>query len=121
MEEAERLCDRVAVFDLGKVIALGTPGELIATLGAEHVIELRLGESVDAEAEHQWLRGMDGVGSLDVDGDRTRITVAEPHTFLPELFNEIQRRDLELTGLTTRHASLEDVFVHLTGRHLTEQ
>ena len=121
MEEAERLCDRVAVFDLGKVIALGTPTELIATLGAEHVIELSLGGTVDADNERQWLSAMDGVGSLDVDGERTRITVAEPHTFLPALFDEIQRRNLQLTGLTTRHASLEDVFVHLTGRHLNQQ
>ena len=61
MEEASRLCDRVAVIDHGKVIALGTPRELIASLGAEHVIEFAVGEAAAATVEDPVLRALPSV------------------------------------------------------------
>lgn len=122
MEEAERLCDRVAIFDNGKVIALGTPRELIASLGAEHVIEFST--TSEAEPFHQdrlgWMRDIPSVESVETDHDHVRITASEPHLVLPQLFQGLQSQKLPLASLTTRHASLEDVFVGLTGRHLTE-
>lgn len=123
MEEAERLCDRVAIFDGGKVIALGTPRELIASLGAEHVIEFSMTRNIQTSDDSQlaWMRDISSVESVETDGDHVRITASAPHSVLPQLFAGLQSRDLPLASLTTRHASLEDVFVGLTGRHLTDE
>ena len=123
MEEAERLCDRVAIFDQGRVIALGTPRELIASLGAEHVIEFSLQQELAGPGKRllqEWLSQLPTVEQVDVSNGTVRITAAESHSALSRLFEELERRQLEITSLTTRHASLEDVFVQLTGRHLDD-
>jgi ABC-2 type transport system ATP-binding protein len=118
MDEAERLCDRVAVVDHGKVIALGTPAELIATLGGEHVIEFALANGAHpADEQYGWLPG---VREVHRDASGIALTVAEPHVSLPALLALLQSGRSELVRLTTRHVSLEDVFVHLTGRHLRD-
>ncbi|MCR9296902.1 MAG: ABC transporter ATP-binding protein [bacterium] len=123
MEEAERLCDRVAIVDSGRIIAIGTPRELISSLGAEHVIEFMtnsdLGSSDDG-ASFDWLKSLPSVDRIESDHSHHRIIAGEPHAVLPALFAELKQRDLRLANLTTRHASLEDVFVSLTGRHLNE-
>jgi ABC-2 type transport system ATP-binding protein len=118
MEEAHRLCDRVAVVDYGKVIALGTPSELIAALGAEHVVEfaLEVGQVADAE----WLRQVPGVQDVRYERDGTFLTVSEVHRTVPALLSALKGHGLELARLTTHHATLEDVFVSLTGRHLRD-
>ena len=119
MEEAERLCDRVAIVDHGRVIALGTPRELVASLSAEHVVEFSLADatSVDEKA----LSGVEGVASA-VRGDGSyRVRVAELHRTVPGLLLELRRQGLQLTELRTHSASLEDVFVELTGRHLRDE
>jgi ABC-2 type transport system ATP-binding protein len=118
MDEAERLCDRVAVVDHGKVIALGTPSELIARLGGEHLIEFELveGEQVDDAP----LRSLASVVSVRHEESATVLAVEEPHIALPALLLALQQAGVNLARLTTRHASLEDVFVTLTGRHLRE-
>ncbi len=116
MEEAERLCDRVAIIDRGRVIALGTPRELIASLGAEHVIEF---ESV-GEFELSRLRGLAGVREVVEDNGSIRLTVREVHRAIPQLLGELGRSGVDLTRLATHHATLEDVFVSLTGRHLRD-
>jgi ABC-2 type transport system ATP-binding protein len=116
MEEAERLCDRVAIVDHGKLIALGTPRELIASLGGEHVIEFSLGNGDDAIV----FDDMPEVRSTRRDGEHFILSVGEPHLALPALLTRLQSQRRDLASLTTRHASLEDVFVNLTGRHLRE-
>jgi ABC-2 type transport system ATP-binding protein len=118
MDEAERLCDRVAIVDHGKVIALGSPAELIARLGGEHLIEFVLneGENIDAEAFHS----LPGVVGMQRDEDAYLLTVTAPHLTLPALLEKMRAGGRELTRLTTRHASLEDLFVSLTGRHLRD-
>ena len=118
MEEAERLCDRVAIMDHGTVIALGTPRELIATLGAEHVVEFSLSDAVP-DGLMDMLRGMTGVTAVRA-GVGLSLTVTELHRTLPALLAELQRRTLELASLTTHHATLDDVFVALTGRQLRD-
>jgi ABC-2 type transport system ATP-binding protein len=117
MDEAERLCDRVAIVDHGRVIALGTPAELIASLGGEHVVEF----TVDQEHQDDWFADLPGVRSTGSDNGRICLSVAEPHVTLPALLARIESRELQLTSLTTRHASLEDVFVRLAGRHLSDE
>ena len=122
MDEAERLCDRVAIVDYGKIIAQGTPAELIASLGAEHVVEFALAEGAARPGLAQdGLATVTSVRSVGEENGTYLLTVAEPHQALPGLFQWLSSEGLELARLTTRHASLEDVFVRLTGRHLRDE
>ena len=119
MEEAERLCNRVAIMDHGKVIALGTPRELIASLGAEHVVEFALIDGTPDDVTDA-LRGLGGVTAVRPGAGVLSLTVTELHRTLPALLALLQRRGLELSSLTTHHATLDDVFVALTGRQLRD-
>jgi ABC-2 type transport system ATP-binding protein len=119
MDEAERLCDRVAIVDHGRVIALGTPAELIARLGGEHLVEFALSNgSVLADA---LLQSLPEVVSVRREDDGYSLAVTAPHIAIPALLQRLQAERTSLARLTTRHASLEDVFVALTGRHLRDQ
>jgi ABC-2 type transport system ATP-binding protein len=120
MDEAERLADRVAVMDQGRIIALGTPSELIRRLGGDHVVEIRVAEGEGAlQAED--LRDLPSVRDVHAEAGALVLTVAEPHVAIPALLERVRERGQELAGLTTRHASLEDVFVSLTGRRLRDE
>jgi ABC-2 type transport system ATP-binding protein len=114
MDEAHRLCDRVAIIDHGKVIALDTPARLVATLGAEHVVEFRTERAPDVAR----LESLPAVRSVRVDDGTVSLTVAEVHRAVPALLGELQHQGLDLTNLVTHHATLEDVFVAMTGRRL---
>jgi ABC-2 type transport system ATP-binding protein len=118
MDEAEHLCDRVAIVDHGKIIALGSPAELIANLGGEHIVEFALtpGQSVSS-AE---LADLPSVRRVQISNNGIALAVSGPHVAIPALLQKLQYRNLELARLTTRHMSLEDVFVHLTGRLLRD-
>ena len=118
MEEAARLCDRVAVVDHGKVIALGTPRELIASLGAEHVIEFAVGS--EAPIDEAILAALPSVEEVVHDAGSWRLTVREVHRAVPALLSALSEQNLEPTQLTTHHATLEDVFMALTGRRLRD-
>jgi ABC-2 type transport system ATP-binding protein len=119
MDEAERLCDRVAIIDHGKIIALGSPRELIARLGGEHIVEFALEGNAEAPEADSFL-GLDSVLAARAEADGYLLTVAEPHRAIPALLEALEQHDRPLARLTTRHASLEDVFVALTGRHLRD-
>ena len=116
MEEATRLCDRVAIMDHGKIIALGTPLELIESLGADQIIEVQVTSDIPDDA----LTSLPGVTHLHKRGKDYSLTVAEIGVALPALLAEIKRQGSELVSLTTHQATLEDVFVSLTGRMLRE-
>jgi ABC-2 type transport system ATP-binding protein len=118
MDEAARLCDRVAIIDHGKVIALGTPRELVASLGAEHVIEFAVEPAAKVSAET--LRALPSVEGVAQDEGAWRLTVREVHRAVPGLLAALAERGAEPTRLTTHHATLEDVFVSLTGRTLRD-
>jgi ABC-2 type transport system ATP-binding protein len=119
MEEAERLCDRVAIVDHGKVIAQGSPRELIASLGAEHVVDFALADS--QSLDDPVLLALPGVTHVHRDQGRTRLTVSRIHETVPALMRLLQGRQAELSELTTHHATLEDVFIALTGRNLRDE
>ena len=114
MDEAERLCDRVAVVDKGKVIALGTPQELIEGLGGHEIVELATQQPLEA-AE---LADLPGVRGARRSADGVALTVDQLHVALPAVLARLEQRGL--TRLSTHRATLEDVFVQLTGRKLRE-
>jgi ABC-2 type transport system ATP-binding protein len=120
MDEAEHLCDRVAIIDHGKQIALGSPRELIASNCAEQMVEFTAGnssKSVDVPA----LQRIDGVREVRTENGAVLLQVSELHTVVPRLLAELTRQNVALTELRTHSATLEDVFVSLTGRHLRDE
>ena len=120
MEEAERLCGRVAIVDHGKEIALGSPRQLIAANCAEQMIEFSPdgeGRPVDVPA----LRRIPGVREVHPEDGSVVLQVAELHTAVPALLAELARQNVPLTELRTHCPTLEDVFVTLTGRHLRDE
>jgi ABC-2 type transport system ATP-binding protein len=130
MDEAERLCDRVGVIDHGKMIALGKPNELIDALGGSQVVEVTLASSRSGEAT---LEGEDERAALSaalgevpsvrtarVYAGRLVLTVEHLHVALPAVCDALRAKGLELANLSTHQATLEDVFVTLTGRALRE-
>jgi ABC-2 type transport system ATP-binding protein len=121
MDEAEKLCDRVAIVDHGKVITLGSPRELIASLGGEHIIDFSLinGDGIQA-LQPEDLSDLPGVHSVRSDSGQFSLAVAEVHVTLPALLKRLKDKNRDMASLTTRHASLEDVFVSLTGHHLRD-
>jgi ABC-2 type transport system ATP-binding protein len=119
MEEAEHLCDRVAIVDHGKLIALGTPRELMASLGAEHVIEFAL-EGGARPLPPELLRALPSVEGVAQEDGRCRLTVREVHRTIPALLKALSDHGAAFSQLTTHHATLEDVFVSLTGRTLRD-
>jgi ABC-2 type transport system ATP-binding protein len=124
MDEAEILCDRVAIVDHGKVIALGSPRKLIESLGAEHVVEFALiGGLADRPIDGlsvEFLKALPGVQGARCHGGEYELKVSELHRAVPALLSALAERNLELSKLTTHSATLEDVFVALTGRQLRE-
>jgi len=121
MDEAERLCDRVAIVDHGKVIALGSPAEMISTLGGEHVVEFAVENSAGKALAELPLAKLTSVKAVRVEAGAYALHVGEPHLAIPELIRLLHDESFQLVRLTTRHASLEDVFVKLTGRHLRDE
>jgi ABC-2 type transport system ATP-binding protein len=133
MDEAERLCDRLAIVDHGQIIAEGTPSDLIERMGGHHVVEFQLSKNVsnNGNAHHDrnededndnldhW-RSLPSVESVRREDATICLSVREPHLTIPALLDAVTSQGHQLEHLSTRQASLEDVFVQLTGRHLRE-
>ncbi|MCC6334500.1 MAG: ABC transporter ATP-binding protein [Myxococcales bacterium] len=116
MEEAARLCDRIAIVDHGRVIARGTPAELIASLGAPQVLELVTEPGLDDAP----LSALPGVARVTAKADARVLHVADVTVTLPAALELARARGAAVKHATTRDATLEDVFVHLTGAELRD-
>ncbi len=126
MDEAERLCDRLAIVDHGEIIAEGTPSDLIDRLGGHHVVEFQVSKNGNADNDSlyndnldRW-RSLPSVESVRREDSTVCLSVREPHLTIPALLDAVTNHGHQLEHLSTRQASLEDVFVLLTGRHLRE-
>jgi ABC-2 type transport system ATP-binding protein len=126
MDEAERLCDRLAIVDHGEIIAEGTPSDLIDRLGGHHVVEFQVSKEASKNANgndnsnlERW-RSLPSVESVRREDSTVCLSVREPHLTIPALLDVVNSDGHQLEHLSTRQASLEDVFVKLTGRHLRE-
>jgi ABC-2 type transport system ATP-binding protein len=116
MEEAARLCDRIAIMDHGRTIAAGTPADLIASLGADQIVEFSVKGSLDGTR----LSGLPGVSGIREREGKYSLTVCDTGAALHALLAEMDNQNVKLDNLTTHEATLEDVFVSLTGRMLRE-
>ena len=116
MEEAARLCDRVAIMDHGQVIALGSPAALVASLEADQILEFH----VKGNFEDGALARLPGLRGWRKKNAGYLLTVIEIGAALPALMAEIERQGAKLDLLTTHQATLEDVFITLTGRVLRD-
>jgi ABC-2 type transport system ATP-binding protein len=114
MDEAEALCDRVAVVDRGKVIALGTPPELVRGLGGDSIVEAETDPPPDGNA----LARLEGVKNVVVTERLARLVVERAHEVVPRVLQHLDATGRRLLHLSTRHGTLEDVFLSLTGRRL---
>ena len=119
MDEADELCDRVGIMDQGRLIALGTPRELVASLGAEHVVEFALENGV--HVDDLVLAALPGVRDIRRDQAHTHLSTSELHRTLPALLDALRACHASLSQLGTHSATLEDVFVTLTGRQLRDE
>jgi ABC-2 type transport system ATP-binding protein len=116
MDEAEALCDRLAILDHGKILNSGTPAELIAGLGIPSVVELTFdGQAPDPAAFAKRL-----AAAVEARGDLWEIPTPDPKTMLPRIFNAIESERLAYNQVHVRRATLEDVFLQLTGRSLRD-
>jgi ABC-2 type transport system ATP-binding protein len=116
IEEAERLCDRVAIIDAGRVIAIGTPRELKHASAGTTRIEIRLAKPVVDGA----LARLEGVSDYrEVDGTYVLYSARPPQTIV-SLVKQMEAENNELQSLEMFSPSLEDVFIELTGRRLRD-
>jgi ABC-2 type transport system ATP-binding protein len=121
MEEAEALCEQIAVIDHGEVLASGTVNELKAGTGAETVITVRYEEPVpEGVTARAGLTDRAGVSKVETDGDYIRVFTREPEGVLGELVTVGSAAGLTVRDATQLKPSLETVFLTLTGREYRE-
>ncbi len=117
MEEAARLCDRVAIMERGAILALDRPASLVASLGAQQIVEFQVRGALATSA----LAALPGASGVQGKDGAFRLSVDRIGEAMPALLGELERQGIALESLTTHQASLEDVFVHLTGRALRDE
>jgi ABC-2 type transport system ATP-binding protein len=117
MEEAERLCDRVAILDHGRIVALDTPAELIHSLGGEE----RLVFSVDRALPSEFEAAISEIGRLELQGERVIIHGKDNQAELvSEAVLQLANLGIKFHDLRTEQSTLEDVFLKLTGREMKD-
>jgi ABC-2 type transport system ATP-binding protein len=121
MEEAERLCDRVAIVERGRLVRVGSPARLIAALPGDHVIEFELEAASGTIIGADELLALPSVADVHLSAEGVwSLSVSQPEQAAAAVLALVEGRGTRLARLGTRKASLEDVFVALTGRHLRD-
>lgn len=111
IDEAEALCDRVAIIDAGRIVATGTPEALISQAGLAPGVSLTASQPLDEAI----LQRLPGVSDIRIDGTHARFRTPRPAALLPPLARALEERGIELLDLTVRQATLEDAYLQLTG------
>jgi ABC-2 type transport system ATP-binding protein len=114
MEEAAALCDRIAIMDRGQVIAIGTPRSLVDGLGLVQFLEFETASPLDEPR----LGALPEVHAIERRGERYRLRAARSLAALCAVLGELDRQNVTPIGLSTHQATLDDVFMQLTGRAL---
>ena len=118
MEEAERLCDRIAIVDKGRIVAEGTRRELVATIGENDLVRLEVDGDVAAAAGR--LRDLPDLSAVDVEDDHLVCLLDGAARRLPTLLAAVSDAGAVVHGVEVREPDLEDVFLHLTGAALRD-
>jgi len=118
MEEAEQLCERLAVMDHGRILAIGTPAELKELVHAATVITIQA--TPPSEPFLADLRAMQGVSSVEVRSDGIEVRTSTSRGLLPAIAEAAIARDVDLSDVSVAKPSLETVFITLTGRKLRD-
>jgi ABC-2 type transport system ATP-binding protein len=118
MEEADALCDRVAIIDHGKILVEDTPAALKASVGGDKLYDLRLGHAADREQLAQQLRELAGVTGVEPTENGLRVLAQTREGLLPQVITAANTHGLR--DVTTAEPTLETVFIRLTGRDLRE-
>ena len=119
MEEAQEISDRVGIIHHGRIVALGTPDELIQTIHAEDTLRLHVGVSEVPAAVMEALKQVRGVKRVLVGGDAITLSVLHAASVLPEILRIVEESGTSAHSLTVRQPNLEAVFLRLTGQSLT--
>jgi ABC-2 type transport system ATP-binding protein len=119
MDEAEVLCDRVAIIDAGKIIAIGSPEELKSQIPGNDIISLTI--DMISERTIERIRDLAFVHKVDTEGDTIRVYVDSGAQNLPALMDEMKSFGVKVVSATIHEQSLEDVFIHYTGRSIREE
>jgi ABC-2 type transport system ATP-binding protein len=114
MEEAAALCDRIAIMDQGKLIALGTPRSLVDGLGLVQFVEFEVKQPLDEAA----LAALPAVEKVERRGEGYRLRIDRSLAALRAVLAELEQQGVVPIGLSTHQATLDDVFLSLTGRAL---
>jgi ABC-2 type transport system ATP-binding protein len=121
MEEAERLADDLIIVDHGKVIARGSPPSIIASLGAESVVQFAMAEDAVNQFSSEALEALEGVQAVRFEGTTVVLSVVHTQAVISGLFDLATERSMPIDDLRTHRPTLEDVFVSLTGKHLRDE
>jgi ABC-2 type transport system ATP-binding protein len=116
MDEAQALCDRIAILDHGRIIATGTPTELTARSAGQHLVSIVATRAIDAA----WLADLPSAQDVAVDGEHARFHTTEPSQAVSRLLSRLQAANAEIVDLHVQKATLEDVFIELTGAALRD-
>ncbi len=121
MEEAEALCDRVAIIDAGKIIALDSPEKLKAEIPGNDIISFTLSDTSKLDAIKNVLATIPFVHKVKVDDETLRIYVDNGAQNLPSLIEAVKNAGGVVSSVSIHQQSLEDVFIHYTGKSIREE
>lgn len=114
MEEADYLCDRIAIIDHGKIIALDTPDELKKVMGGD-VIE------IEADAHLKDILKFDWIKHLEIINGKINMTVADGEKSIPKILETASQHAVQIKSVNLKKPTLEDVFIHYTGRTIRDE
>jgi ABC-2 type transport system ATP-binding protein len=119
MEEAEALCNRVAIIDSGKIIAIGSPDELKSQIPGNDIISLTF-ENLSEDIVER-IKTLTFVHNVNIENNNLRIYVDNGSLNLPQLIDEVKSFGGKILSATVHEQSLEDVFIHYTGKTIREE